>query len=70
MKSGVPQGSMLGPFYSMLLLICDSICYCSRLLSAEDLKIFRQFRNVGGSKLLQPDIQFFMFEFPCIISVT
>jgi hypothetical protein len=55
-KSGVPQGSTLGLFNIVINDICDSISYSKYLLSADDLKVYRNMNYVHDCKLLQSDI--------------
>jgi hypothetical protein len=57
-KSGVPQGSTLGPLHFNIFVndICDSICNPKYLLFADDLKIYRNINYVHDCKLLQSDI--------------
>jgi hypothetical protein len=57
-KSGVPQGSTLGPLLFNIVIndICDSISYSKYILSADDLKVYRNINYVHGCKLLQSDI--------------
>nr|CAI5870437.1 unnamed protein product [Callosobruchus analis] len=56
-KSGVPQGSNLGPLLFVLFIddISESLT-CSKLLFADDLKIFCSITDVGDCEMLQRDI--------------
>jgi hypothetical protein len=56
-KSGVRQGSILGPLLFNIFIndIGDSICNFKYLLFADDLKIYLSIRNVDDCKRLQHD---------------
>lgn len=59
--SGVPQGSILGPL--LFILFVNDIDKCFRhskfLLYADDLKIFRNIRNITDCQLFQEDLDRF-----------
>jgi hypothetical protein len=56
MKSGAPQGSILGPlqFNFFINAICDSICNSSCLYFADDFKIFRSLEMLRTAKSCNP----------------
>lgn len=58
MKSGVPQGCIVGPFLFAVFstTIWNSIRNSSCLLFADDLRIFRNIENAEDCKRLQSDI--------------
>jgi hypothetical protein len=57
-KSGVPQGSNLGPLLFLIFIndLPDVLTSCKSLLYADDLKLYRPIRNKTDEESLQADI--------------
>lgn len=56
-SSGIPQGSNLGPLLFLLFIadICNEIT-SSKLLFADDMKIYREIKDISDCQLLQNDL--------------